>query len=238
MSACMTTTPRTPSVQNPPRSAARRRLGAGGVLVIAALAACAPQERVVNYKPFFTGIGEAQTATPPAPGPNQRGIDATTAPGDSLVVTEADGSRRLVARSGAHLIRHIERALSDEKLAGLFVDQVLCEETRGEYRDRGLDPAEAYRALKAREQDVRKLFARMPAGERSPFVVVTPLGDREKRVRLTGDAAKGLAWTGFDMVLEGARWAPVVRDGKPVVRDGKTVMRFEPSNWRLRWFVE
>lgn len=237
----MTVTTRSPSDRIPPRAPPRPASGLAGAcwgVLLLALPACAPEERIVHYKPFFTGIKEARTATPPAPGPDQRGIDVTAAPGDALVVTEADGSPRLISRSGAHLIRHIERTLADEKLAGLFVDQVLCEETRREYLDRGLDPIEAYRTLKSREQDVRRLFARMPAGERSPFVLVKPLGEREKRVQLTGDAAKGLAWTGFDMVLEGARWAPVVRDGKPVVRDGRTVMRFEPSNWRLRWFVE
>lgn len=204
---------------------------------LAALPGCQNDERVVSYKPFLTGLQDAQTQTPAVLTAEHKGVDARATPADKLIVEEADGSKRLVARSGLQLMRHIQRALAEEDTRFLAAE-ILCAQTRREYVERGLDPTEAYRTLKEREQDIQKLFARMPAGEGSAFVVVTPLGERVKRLRLTPQAGKGLAWTGFDMVLEGARWTPVMEDGGSVVRDGKAVMRFEPSNWRLRWFVD
>lgn len=201
------------------------------------LPACQSDERVVSYKPFLTGLQDAQTQTPAVLTEEHKGVDARPTPADKLVVEEADGSKLLVARSALQLMRHIQRTLADAD-AKLFADEILCEQTRREYIERGLDPTEAYRTLKEREQDIQKLFARMPAGEGSAFVVVSTIGERTKRLQLTPQAGKDLTWTGFDMVLEGARWSPVIKDGKPVVRDGKAVMQFEPSNWRLRWFVE
>ncbi len=200
-------------------------------------AACQTEERVVNYKPFLSGLPNAQTQTPPSLGPEHGPQIPSDAQPDDGVVEEADGSKRLIARSGLALMRHIARTLRDGE-EQLFVDQVLCEQTRREYVERGRDAAEAFRTLKKREKDILTLFNRMPAGEQSPMVIVTPIGERMQRLKVTGMAARDLRWTGFDMVLEGARWTPLTEHGQPVVRDGKQVMKFEPSNWRLRWFVE
>jgi hypothetical protein len=97
--------------------------------------------------------------------------------------------------------------------ADLFADQVLSQTTRAEYRERGLDPRDAFATLKPREKEIAKLFARMPMAEHSPNVLMEPLGGNVFRVRVTGTATNGLgAWTGFDMALES-------------------------GNWKLRWFV-
>lgn len=214
-----------------------RRAGAAAILSLLAIAACQTEERITNYKPFLAGLPNAQTNTPPVLGREHRpAVPADAEESDGRVV-EGDGSTRLIARSGLALMRHIARTLAEGE-ERLFVDQVLCEETRREFLARGRDPAEAFRLLKKREKDVLALFNRMPSGEQSPMVIVTPLGERGQRLKVTGMAAKDLRWTGFDMVLEGARWAPVTRDGQPVVENGRQSMKFEPSNWRLRWFVE
>jgi hypothetical protein len=206
-------------------------------LAAVATPGCQSEPKVVSYKPFFTGLEGAASNTPPVLGSQHRPEIPEGATPDDGVIEEADGSTRLVARNAIALMAHIQRTLAEDEEA-LFVDQVLCEQTRLEFKERGHDPAESFRFLQRQQKDIRELFNRMPAGERSPMVIVTPLGPRAQRLKVTGLAAKDLKWTGFDMVFEGARWAPVLKDGKPVMKDKKQVMRFEPSNWRLRWFVE
>lgn len=177
----------------------------------ALLPACAREERVVSYKPFFAGIADAQTQTPAA-GYHGPPVDPSAAPGGQIVIRNEDGSVTLVSRSGRHLLQHVERTVREDQ-RDLFVEQLLSDATRQEYLDRGLDPGQAFDTLRARRHDIALLAARMPLGEHSPHVLMTKLGDRVYRVRLTGASRRGLKWTGFDMV-------------------------FERGNWRLRWFVE
>lgn len=127
------------------------------------------------------------------------------------VIEHPDGSKTLQSKTGLQLMYHIQSTLMDDE-KDLFVEQVLSEITRSEYRDRGLDPAEAFVRLKKHERDIAKLFSRMPLGENSPNVLMEPLGNNMFRVRVTGPAARDVRYRGFDMVLEG-------------------------GNWRLRWFL-
>jgi hypothetical protein len=184
----------------------------GAVLV----ASCAREEKVVYYKPFFAGLQGVDTRTP---GVYDKGLPAGAggagsagAAGDELVVTDKNGKKRLMSGTGVQLMYHIQNLLAKND-ADLFADQVLAEATRQEFKERGLDPREAFAALKQDEREIAKLFGRMPMGEHSPNVLMEPLGDNTFRVKVTGTAVKGLdKWVGFDMVLE-------------------------RGNWKLRWFV-
>ena len=129
---------------------------------------------------------------------------------DDIVIENADGSVRLISRRAAHLMSHIQRTLARDE-AELFTEQVLSERTKAEYRERGLDPAEAFAALKERSADVSLLFSRMPFGEASPSVIMSKVDEDTLRLKLTGAGTRGLEWTTMDMVLEG-------------------------GNYRLRWF--
>jgi hypothetical protein len=162
-------------------------------------------ERAVN--PAFGGLQGARTQV-------QRkeresfaiGADAP----DDIVVEHEDGTVTLISRRAAHLMSHIQRTLARDE-EELFVDQVLSERTKQEYRERGLDPAEAFHALKDRSADISKLFSRMPFGEASPSVIMSKVDDKTLRLTLTGAGTRDLQWTTMDMVLEG-------------------------GNYRLRWF--
>jgi hypothetical protein len=204
------------------------------VLAAAALGGC--YTRDVSYKPFFSGIEDAKMNAPPVlSGPR---LDPSVAPDDRIVIDHKDGSVTLVSRNAQHLMKHIERTLTKDE-RDLFTAQVLSEQTRAEYRQRGLDAGGAFDTLKEREHDVRELFRRMPMGEHSPNVIMKKLGDGLYRVRLTGKAADGLEWTSFDMTLEGGgRMVPLERDGVPVLdkKTGKQVEVMAPKNWRLVWF--
>jgi hypothetical protein len=179
------------------------------------LASCAPEEKVIRYKPFFAGLDGVQTQTPAVYEKNvaivgKDGKEETAE--ESLVVTTPDGKKKLISRTGAQLMHHIQDLLAKDD-PDLFADQVLSKTTRDEYVQRGLDPREAFATLKPHEKDIAKLFARMPMAEHSPNVLMESLGGNTFRVRLTGPSTRGLdPWTGFDMVLEN-------------------------GNYKLRWFV-
>jgi len=177
------------------------------------LAGCQPEERIVNYKPFFSGLEGVQTQQPEVREGKvvSAGAVDRSELSQEIVIENEDGSVTLVSKSGSHLMRHIERTLYENEKE-LFVEQVLSEVTRREFEARGLDPTEAFDRLKEHERDIAELFARMPLGEHTPQVIMKSVGRNTFRVRLTGMGTEKLYWRGYDMVLEG-------------------------GNWRLRWMV-
>jgi len=185
------------------------------------LPACTPEEKVVNYKPFFAGLdaagqgaslrhGQAYVKDGEVVGTSRADISKLLQ--QPIVIENDDGSVTLVSKSGSHLMRHIQRTLYEDD-RDLFTEQVLSRITREEYVVRGKDPGEAFDALKEREREIMELFARMPLGENTPQVVRDQVGHNMFRVRVTGVGVSDLYWRGVDMVLEG-------------------------GNWRLRWFVK
>jgi hypothetical protein len=186
------------------------------LLASLAVASCAREERVVNYKPFFSGLENVQTQQPAVAekrGDGSGPISVTDDPSKFSIVKEnPDGTKTLISHSGLHLMTHIQKTLADNDQK-LFTEQVLSQMTRDEFKDRGLDPAQAFTYLKPHEKDIAKMFSRMPLGEHSPNVNMETVGRNLFRVKLTGKSTEGLdPWTGFDMVLE-------------------------KGNWKLRWFV-
>jgi hypothetical protein len=175
---------------------------------LGALVACQTEERVVRYKPFLSSIPDAKTATPAT------GVDAGPEPtayaGDTRI-ENPDGTITLISRSALNLMAHIKTTLAKNE-QDLFVKQVLSEDTRQDYYNRGLDPHQAFTTLKAAETDINELFGRMPMGERGPNIVFKQIGPKLYVVELTGQAARGLRYVGFQMVLE-------------------------KGNFRLRWFI-
>jgi len=182
----------------------------GLAMALLALAACAREERVVGQRSLLGGLPGAETRVTPL-GPRGQTADPAALDESTLEVVQPDGSKRLVSKSGRHVMVHIWNTLQDGD-AETFLRQVLSRRTRNEYLDRGLDPAQAFDRIRARRADIQRLFARMPMGERTPGVVYEQLGGRMFRFMLTGTAAKGLSWVGIDMV-------------------------YEEGNYRLVWFV-
>lgn len=185
-----------------------------GLLLLIALASCQQEEKIVNYKPFFSGLEGAKTQTPAVAAAPTSPTIPTANNGEEigLIKENADGTVTLVMSSGRNLMSHIQRTLAEEEKEQ-FAQQVLSEITRAEYQQRNIDPVKAYELAKKNEKEIIKLFNRMPMGEYSPNVLMEQLGRNMIRVRVTGQARKGLEkWSGFDMILE-------------------------KGNWRLRWFV-
>lgn len=161
-------------------------------------------ERTVSEKavnPMFGGLQGARSQVQR----KEREPVGIGAPGsadpDRIVIENPDGSITLVSRRASHLMSHIQRTLARDEVE-LFTEQVLSERTKQEYRQRGLDPAEAFQTLKQRSADIAKLFSRMPFGEASPSVIMSKVDEDTLRLKLTGAGTRDLDWTTMDMVLE------------------------------------
>ncbi|MCA9297799.1 MAG: hypothetical protein KDA28_01965 [Phycisphaerales bacterium] len=172
------------------------------LILLLGLGACT-QERVVYYRPALSTLPGAVSNTPVAGElPGTVALEQVEAKDE---IEHADGSRTLVIRSGRQLMRQIWRLLeADER--DLFVKEVMSEPLREEFRLRSRDPGEAFDILRARKDDLYKLFRAMPNGEYTPGVIMQKVGDKTYRVEVSGKAASGLRWTGFDMIMERGHW--------------------------------
>lgn len=181
---------------------------AGAAMVMLLLAGCAPEEKVLRYKPFLTGVSGAQFAGEQGRhvNPNQGYEDPTRpADGQKSVVELADGSKVLISKNVRQMMTHLETCL-DSGEDDLLLEQVISEKTKEEYRGRGKDPREVVRMLKRHRKDIAKLFSRMPMGEYTPTVILDQPGDKMWVVRLTGAPAEGLKFTKLWARLEEGNW--------------------------------
>lgn len=198
------------------RGLSRPRASALGAFLLAPLflASCQQEKRVIYSHSFLGGIANAQTQTPDIDlrdGRKQAKPDTSS----TIVVTNPDGSKALIAHTPKHVMNHIVNLMrsTDDDAADLFVNQVLSEQTREAYRAQGLDPKQAFENLRARQADVMALFKTMPMGEMTPGVFLQNVGGGVKRMMAEQRIAVDLKWKGIDLA-------------------------FEKGNYRLVWFVE
>jgi len=186
------------------------------VSVLAILApACQRETRVVSTNPFLGRLPGAQTQLPikdlgGRPAPSAPASDATSAPSLDLP-KDQDGKRIVACRNGRQLLSAIQILVREDD-ADAFVTQALCQATRQEYLERGLDPKQAFDTIKARQKDLAQLAHALPLGEQTPGAFMAKVAPRTLRVELTGPMTRDMTWRGYDMVLEGA-------------------------TYRLRWFI-
>jgi hypothetical protein len=175
------------------------------LLLIAHLAACESETKIVYNRPFLGGLpgAESQSAISRYP----KGYkDPTYIPDEQLVVKDAEGKpAELRARTARHLMMHIYNTLMNTQ-EKLFVDQVLSEKTRSEYYQRGIQPNEAFKLVQEHAGDILTLFDRMPMGESTPGLFLQPVGGGVQRLVVQGLGARDLYWVGFDMVMEKGNW--------------------------------
>ncbi len=163
------------------------------------LAACGSTERTTRYKPFFTGLAEAEFADQPV-NPDGGHIDPSlrnAAVGESAVVENPDGSKVYLTYSPSQLFIHIQNLLDEgtEEADRIILDQLTDEYTKEHMRTQGKDPIGFVADLHLYRKDIGKTFARMPMGEHTPTVVVDQPGDRTWVLNLTGQASRDLKFT-------------------------------------------
>jgi len=168
------------------------------------LGACAQEERVTQYKPFFTGLSGAKFNTEPVD--STRGYaDPTAAPDNRTVIENPNGSRVLLCRSVRALMSHLEREL-DEENSEIIIQQLISKRTIDEYEGRGETPKAIIDFLQKHRRDIAMLFARMPMAERSPTVILKQPGDGVWILQLTGAAAEDTKFTKLWVVMERGSW--------------------------------
>lgn len=163
------------------------------------------ETRVVRYDSFLSGLPGSEQQLPSG---RRLGDykDPTLVLEEQLVKVEPGSEKReLVAKTGRHLMIHVYNTV-DADDAELFVSQVLSVMSKDEFAERGTDPREGFKFLRAHQEDLQILFSLMPAGEQTPGLRMRPMGRGVQRVTVDGIMAKGLYWTGFDMVQERGNW--------------------------------
>lgn len=200
---------------NPRRSItpSLRHFGTPSLLALLLLASCESQENVTKYKPFFTGIGEAEFSGQTPVNPMGGRVDPTSAGGvQETIVENPDGTKTYRAFSPVQVFAHIEALLDEDtpEADKAILDQLIDEKTKEHYRKNSVDPAEYITYLHRNRKEIARTFARMPMGEHSPTVVVKQPGDRQWAIQLTGQAARDLkfteVWVRQDMGLWRLGW--------------------------------
>jgi hypothetical protein len=170
-----------------------------------AAAGCQTEDKVLYYKPFFTGISGAEFHGA-QPVNSQAGYsDPTHVPEQKIVIEKADGTKILIAKTVRHMMTHVERCL-DEGDDDLLMEQVISSKTIEQYRAQGKDPQEIIKYLRKNRKDLAKLFSRMPLGEYTPTVILEQPGDKTWVVKLSGKPAEGMKFTRVWARMEEGNW--------------------------------
>jgi hypothetical protein len=180
-----------------------------GMLAAAILAGvaggCQTEQRVVKYNPFLANIPGAETAVKPVGNRFEGYKDPSVVEGDKTIIENPDGSVTLVAKSVRHLMTNIMACLEYED-DEVLLEQVISEQTKGQFRSEGKQPEEAVEFLKKNRDDIAKLFARMPFGEHSPNIILKQPARRTVVLELTGLATRDLRFTELWAVMEQGNW--------------------------------
>ena len=180
------------------------------VITFTAVISGCTYERVVSHSGLLTGLDGAESQLPSKQ--QARALpDFLRTPDDGIRVEDEDGNITLYSKSVRQLMAHISTTISNGEKE-LFLEQVLCEQTKEEFYQRGLDPGLAFDELVKRERDIGRMFYYMPMGEYTPGLYLKTIGRNTFRLKLPRANNESLYWLGLDVV-------------------------FESSNYKLRWFL-
>lgn len=210
------------------------RLALAAALSWALVAGCKRETKVVDYKPFFTGLEGAQHGEAPVVGQRSKGLDpragaaAPRADGGEFdagrnEIVYPDGTVTLVMRTPGQLMAQIERMMAEEDEI-LFAEQVLSAATRADFAARGVETTQALAMIQERRGDVRRLFRQLPLAENTPQAIYEVIGPNIFRLRVTGTAARAIAMAAEDSKAKLKPWM------------GLDVVLEPDGNYRLRWF--
>ena len=167
-------------------------------------------ERVVARSSLISGL-EGSSSTIPEIDSRSKLPDVLRTPFEGIRIEHEDGSITLAAKSLQQLMTHITTTIQNNE-KDLFVEQVLCELTKEEFYERGLDPGLAFEELIRRQKSIFRLFYFMPMGDYTPGLIMENVGRNTFRLQVSRARNPDLYWIGIDTV-------------------------FENGNYRLRWFV-
>lgn len=183
----------------------------GGAAVAAALTlagGCESQSRVVYQQPgFLDGVPTAQRGGGGAGGTDLEPVSRPGEAADSAgpVVTNPDGSVRLISTSVRHVMVHTANFLNGQHEREFF-EQVLSAKAREHFRQQGRDERETLDELRRQRGAILAMFVRMPAAEQSATVVMEKRDRNVFVLRLTGTAARDQELTELWVTFEKGSW--------------------------------
>lgn len=182
----------------------------------AAGAGCEPETRVIAVRGGFHHLPGAEGGIQPEGGRSARRaagwetvlrVYDTEAPAgedrdqDPLRHVAADGTVTLICRSPAHLVHHLRDTLRRGEVE-LVYEQLLAQQLKDNYIDRGRDPRDALTWILKKRRSIEKLLASMPAGERTPGATMKPIGRNAFRISPPGVELLELRYTSIDVTIE------------------------------------
>lgn len=170
--------------------------------------ACAQEEKVVRYNPFFgrlSGDGWIASGATQEIGVETMGIPDPVPGDDRIVIELPNGHVRLVSRSVRDLMSHIERTLDEDEF-DLFERYILSQKTKDYLASQGQTPRDLFRVMQNSRKAIAKTFGRMPFGERTPSCLFEKAGPRMFVLKLTGLAARDVPYTKLWVSYEGGEY--------------------------------
>jgi hypothetical protein len=176
-------------------------------LPFAAVLGCAQEVTVIRYDPFLAGLPGAEGGAPPVGMRPATPVDPHDVPKEELIVKNPDGSVTLIARVTRHLIAHLSRVL-EEGDEDLLYDQLVSTATKAHFRTENKDDPKKVILdyFKENQADIYALLVRMPAGERTPGVILSKVGPSRFKLTITGTSARGIRLTELWVVMENGNW--------------------------------
>jgi hypothetical protein len=172
------------------------------------LSACGEHREVVQYHPFLANLPDAKTGQGPI-GSRFSGLNdpnrVTVEDAEKMVVTNPDGSVKLLSQSIRQLMSQVVNCIVNDELE-LLHDQLVAESTKQEYRARGKDSFAFVEYLQRNQDDITELFRRMPMAENTPAVAMHQPARNTFKLQMTGIAKKGLKFTTFWVTHEQGTW--------------------------------
>jgi hypothetical protein len=183
-----------------------RRVVAPFVCIACALTVtgCA-EEKVTKYKPFFTGLQDAEFGSDKPVNPESGRVNPAMASADKGIVEKPDGTKIYLTYAPMQLFGHIQNLLDEgtPEADRIILDQLIDDHTKEHYRNHSQDPIGFVAYLHENRKQFAKTISRMPMAEHSPTVIVEQPGDRQWVLNITDKAAEGLkfkqVWIRQDM---------------------------------------
>lgn len=128
-------------------------------------------------------------------------LPGTPIEGNTLRRELENGDILLVSRSPAELVFHLRRTIRDEEWELLY-QQLLSEQLKNAYEERGLQPTAALDFVKEYARAITELLTMIPAGDQTPGAGFERIGRNAYRITIPGGRLNETTFVSMDVVYE------------------------------------
>ncbi len=182
------------------------------LLLLTLLAGCESESKIVQYDPFLGRLPGAESGLRPVfrertgPRGSPGNVDLSKVAIEELRTINSDGSLTLKCPAIRHCMLNLALCLQEGR-DDLLYEQLISNQTKSYLRDKGEDPRSATLAfLKDNYDDLMLVFQRIPAGERSPGVMMEQISGGQFRLVINEATAKDLRFSQLWFAMERGQW--------------------------------